>query len=169
MRGRLRKCLSHPPTLGRVPNGPNLIHGPTAQKLGDVAPQIEKDVTIKQCGWIHWKVDLISFPTSARTFQSESVWSHGGHHKLVLCCSPNPANASPFPFRSFPWFLIKTRVHMSPRSKHDGQELKKELTWWFSWWLSLRAQARARGPARGTSVGVDASFVLKSSSLSLVT
>jgi hypothetical protein len=49
---------------------------------------------------------------------------------------------------------------VSPRSKHDGQELKKELTWW----LSLQAWARVRGPARGTGVGVDASLVLKSSS-----
>jgi hypothetical protein len=110
--------------------------------------------------WIHWKVDLISFPTSTRTSQSKSVWSHGGHHKLVLCCSPNPANASPFPFRSSPWFLMKIRVHVSPRSKHDGQELKKELTWWLSW----RARARVRGLARGTGIGVDASLVLKSSS-----
>jgi hypothetical protein len=92
--------------------------------------------------------------------QIHSICNRGDCHKLELCCSPNPAYVSPFPFRSSPWFLIKTRVHASPRSKQDGQELKSELTWW----LSLRARARVRGPAIGTGVGVDASLVLMSSS-----
>ena len=37
------------------------------------------------------KVDLISFPWSPRTPKSESIWSPGGHHKLTLSSSPNPA------------------------------------------------------------------------------
>jgi len=109
---------------------------------------------------IHMKVDFISFPTSPESPQSDSVCNRGDRRKLKVCCSPNPAYASPFPFRSSPWFLIKTRVHVSPRSKQDGQELKKELTWW----LTFRARARVIGPA---VVGVDVWSVLMSSSSSL--
>ena len=58
--------------------------------------------------------------------QSESVCDRGDHHKLELSWSPNPAYANPFPFQSSPRFLTKTRVHMSPWSKFDGQELKSE-------------------------------------------
>lgn len=106
---------------------------------------------------IHMKVDFISFPTSPESPQSDSVCNRGDCRKLKVCCSPNPAYVSPFPFRSSPWFLIKTRVHVSPRSKQDGQELKKELTWW----LTFRARARVIGPA---VVGVDVWSVLMSSS-----
>jgi len=74
------------------------------------------------------KVDFIGFATSPEAPQSESVCNRGDGHKLALCCSPNPTNVSPCPFRSYPWFLIKTKVHVFPRSKQDGQELKKELT-----------------------------------------
>ena len=107
------------------------------------------------------KVDLISFPTSPKAPESDSVCNRGDGHKLVPFCSPNPAIANPSPFRSSPWFLIKTRVHAFPRSKQDGQELKRQLTWW----LILRARARVRGPAIGTGVGADASSVLMSSSM----
>ena len=74
------------------------------------------------------KVDLISFPTSPEAPESESVCNRGNGHKLALCCCPNPASVSPSPFRSSPWFLIKTRVHAFPLSKQDGHELIKELT-----------------------------------------
>jgi len=74
------------------------------------------------------KVDFIRFPTSPEAPQSESVCNRGDGHNLVLCCSPNPANVSPCPFRSSPWFLIKIKVHVFQGSKQDGQELKKELT-----------------------------------------
>ena len=74
------------------------------------------------------KVGFISFPTSPEAPQSKSICNHGDDHKLALCCSPNPASVSPSPFRSSPWFLMKTIVHVFPRSKQDGQELKKELT-----------------------------------------
>jgi hypothetical protein len=111
-------------------------------------------------GWIRWKVDLISFPKSSRTSQSESVWSRGIHHKLVLPCSPNPAGANPLPFWSSPSFLSKTRVHTSPLSKYDGQEFKNELTWW----LSSRARARVIGPSgAGAGAGVGVGVVLMSS------
>jgi hypothetical protein len=74
------------------------------------------------------KVDLIRFPSSPETPKSDSICNRGDCHKLELCYSPNSAYASPFPFQSSPWFLIKTRVHVSPRYKQDGQELKRELT-----------------------------------------
>jgi hypothetical protein len=114
--------------------------------------------------WIHWKLDLISFPGSIWTTKTESGWSHGGHYKSCLFCSPNPACAMPLPFWSNPLFLSKTRVHVSPLSKYDEPELKSELTWWVSW----RARARVIGP-RGvvevdTGVGVDVSLVAMFSS-----
>jgi hypothetical protein len=108
------------------------------------------------------KVDFISFPTSPESPQSDSVCNRGDRRKLEVCCNPNLAYASPFPFRSSPWFLMKTRVHVSPRSKQDGQELKKELTWW----LTFRARARVIGPAVVGVDGVDVWSVLMSSSFS---
>jgi hypothetical protein len=109
------------------------------KSLGTKIVTAEESDKIYPWGWIHWKVDLINFAKSARTSQSESVWSRGIHHKLVLSCSPNPAGANPLPFWSSPSFLCKTRVHASPLSKYDGQEFKNELTWWLSW------RARAYG------------------------
>ena len=106
------------------------------------------------------KVDLISFPCCAWTFQSEPASDRGDRHKLVFFCSPNPACSNPFPFRSSPWFLSKTRVHGSPWSKYDGHELKSVITWWLSW----RARARVMGPEIGTCIGIDASVVWMSSS-----
>jgi hypothetical protein len=60
--------------------------------------------------------------------KSNSAFNRDDHHNLELCCSPNPSNANPFLFQSFPWILIKTRVHMFLRFKQDGQEFKRELT-----------------------------------------
>jgi len=71
------------------------------------------------------KVGFINFPKSPEAPQSESVRNRGDDHKLALCCSPNPASVSPSPFRSFPWFLIKTRVHVFPRSKQDDNSLRR--------------------------------------------
>jgi hypothetical protein len=172
MGGRPQVCLDHSPTLGRVPNEPNLIHGLSAQNkvtqhrwqksFGTKIVTAEESNKIYPWGWIRWKLDLISFPKSARTSQSESVWSRI-HHKLVLSCSPNPVGANPLPFWSSPSFLSKTRVHASPLSKYDGQEFKNELTWWLSW----GARARVIGPSgagAGVGVGVGVGVVLMSSS-----
>jgi hypothetical protein len=102
--------------------------------------------------WIHLKIDLISFQSSACMPKMESVWSHGGCWKLVLSCYPNLACANPLCFWSSPSFLSKTRVHVSPLSKYDGQEFKNELNWWLSW----RERTRVRGPSGvGDGVGVD--------------
>jgi hypothetical protein len=105
-------------------------------------------------------VDLIRFPCSAWTFQSEPACDHGDHHKLVFFCSPNPTCSHLFPFRSSPWFLSKTRVHGSLWSKYDGHELKSVITWWLSW----RAWARVMGPEIGTCISIDVSVVWMSSS-----
>jgi hypothetical protein len=121
------------------------------KSLGIKIVTAEESDKIYPWGWICWKVDLICFPKSARTSQSESVWSRGIHHKLVLSCSPNPAGANPPPFWSSPSFLSKTRVHASPLSKYDGQEFKNELIWWLSW----QARAWVIGPSgAGDGVGV---------------
>jgi hypothetical protein len=108
------------------------------------------------------KVDLIIFPCCAWTFQSELACDRGDCHKLVFFCSPNPACSNLFPFRSSPWFLSKTRVHGSPRSKYDGHELKSVITWWLSW----QARARLMGPEIGTCIGIDVLVVWMSSSRS---
>jgi len=107
------------------------------------------------------KVDLIRFSSSLETSKSDSVYNRSDCHKLELCCSQNPAYVSRFLIRSSPWFLIKTRVHTSPRSKQDEKELERELTWC----LSLQVWAQVRGPAIGIDVDVDALLVLISSSL----
>jgi hypothetical protein len=108
---------------------------------------------------IHMKIDLISFPCCAWTFQSEPACDRGDCHTLVLFCSPNPACSNPFPFQSSPWFLSKTRVHGSPWSKYDGHELKSVITWWLSW----RARVRVMGLEIGTCIGIDVSVVWMSS------
>ena len=111
-------------------------------------------------GWIHLKVDFISFSWSTWTPQMEYGWSRGRRYKLVLSCCPKPVHAKPLPFLSSPSFLSKTRVHAFPLYKYNGHEVKNELTWWLSW----RARARVMGPSGG-SAGVDVSLVLMSSSL----
>jgi hypothetical protein len=129
------------------------------KSLGTKIVTAEESDKIYPWGWIRWKVDLIKFAKSARTSQSESVWSRGIHHNLVLSCSPNPAGANPLPFWSSPSFQSKTRVHASPLSKYDGQEFKNEFTWWLSW----RARARVVGPS-GAGDGVGVGVVLMASS-----
>ena len=106
------------------------------------------------------KTDIMMVPGSIWTPQSESVCDRGVRHKLVLCCSPNPACVNPFPFRSSPWFLSNTRVHGSPQSKYDEHELRSELTWWLRRW----AWARVIGPAMVGGDGVDVSLAVMSSS-----
>jgi len=69
-----------------------VVHWP---KIGVAAPVDRKGIRSKTMiaadsemiwgwGWIYWKVDFIMFLPNTWTSQLDSVWSHGGHHKLVL-------------------------------------------------------------------------------------
>ena len=85
--------------------------------LRDAAEYIKEISDIDTASW-----DLLKIATALKMLCSPK------EKIMELSWSPNSASANPCPFRSSPWFLTKTRVHASPWSKYDGQELKSELT-----------------------------------------
>jgi hypothetical protein len=129
-----------PTTLGHAPMGLHLIHGPLGRiRWRSTWNRLTSGQWLDNCDRHREDMDMSLDPYAillhprSREYLNAPIWllcDRGVRHKLVFFCSLNPACASHSPFRSWPWFLIKRRVHVSPQSKYDEHELRSELTCW---------------------------------------